>query len=185
VSHENVLHELTAAKAPDSALPTETYAAPFYKLSWFFNGEGVQLFHPASAHSDADSIVYFRYSDVIATGEIYNTISYPIIDTAHGGTINGVIDSLSQILDIAFPEFRSEGGTVIIPGRGRISDVADVANYRNMVYIIRDRIRDAKQKGRTLEQVKGAKLTMDYDGRYSKAPQTADQFVTAVYNTVK
>ena len=185
ISHEAVLHELTAAKAPEAAWPTETYSAPFYKMSWFFNGEGIQLFHPDSAHTDGDSIVYFRYSDVLATGEIYNTVSYPIIDAQNGGTINGVVDSLSQILDIAFPEFRSEGGTVIIPGRGRISDVADVANYRNMVYIIRDRVADAKKAGKTLEQVKAAKLTLDYDGRYSKAPQTADQFVTAVYNTVK
>jgi len=187
ISHENVLHKMTAAKAADAALPTETYNAPFYKMSWFFNNEGVQLFHPPAAYSDGDSIVYFRYSDVIATGEIYNTVTYPVIDVANGGTVQGVIDGLAQILDIAFPEFRSEGGTVIIPGRGRISDVADVANYRNMVYIIRDRIRDLKQKGRTLEQIKAAKPTLDYDGRYgaTTGAWTTDMFINAVYQTVK
>jgi len=131
--------------------------------------------------------VYFRYSDVVVAGEIYNTVSYPIIDVQKGGTIDGVINGLSKILDLSIAEFRSQGGTMIIPGRGRVSDVADVTNYRNMVYIIRDRIKDAKQKGKTLEQVKAAKLTLDYDGRYgaTTGPWTTDMFVTAVYQTVK
>ena len=187
LAHENVLNRLTAAKAPDQALPTDTYATPWYKLSWFFNGEGVQLFHEPAAHSDADSIVYFRYSDVIAAGEIYNTVTYPIIDVEKGGTIQGVIDGLSHILDVGYAEFRTQGGTVILPGRGRISDVGDVANYRDMVYILRDRIRDLKQKGRTLEQVKAAKPAMDYDGRWGAATGswTTDKFVEAVYRTLK
>jgi cyclase len=187
LAHENVLNRLSEARAPENALPTDTYATPWYKLSWFFNGEGVQLFHEPAAHSDADSIVYFRYSDVIAAGEIYNTVSYPIIDVAHGGTIQGVLDGLSHVLDLGYAEFRSQGGTVILPGRGRLSDIGDVANYRNMVYIVRDRIRDLKQKGRTLEQVKAAKPTMDYDGRWgaTTGPWTTDMFIDAVYRTLK
>ncbi|HYR91125.1 MAG TPA: MBL fold metallo-hydrolase [Terriglobia bacterium] len=187
LAHENVLNRLTASKAPDNALPTDTYATPWYKLSWFFNGEGVQLFHEAAAHSDADSIVYFRYSDVIAAGELYNTVTYPIIDVEKGGTIQGVLDGLSNILDLGYAEFRTQGGTVILPGRGRISDIGDVANYRNMIYIIRDRIRDLKQKGRTLEQVKAAKPTLDYDGRWgaTTGPWTTDMFLDAVYRTLK
>ncbi len=187
LAHENVLNRLTAAKATDAALPTDTYATPWYKLSWFFNGEGVQLFHEPAAHSDADSIVYFRYSDVIAAGEIYNTVTYPRIDVEKGGTIQGVIDGLSNILDLGYAEFRTQGGTVILPGRGRISDIGDVANYRNMIYIIRDRIRDLKQKGRTLEQVRAAKPTMDYDGRWgaTTGPWTTDMFLEAVYRTLK
>jgi len=187
LAHENVLNRLTAAKAPDNALPTDTYATPWYKLSWFFNGEGVQLYHEPAAHSDGDSIVYFRYSDVIAAGEIYNTVTYPIIDVQKGGTIQGVIDGLSHILDLGFAEFRTQGGTVVLPGRGRISDVGDVANYRNMIYIVRDRIRDLKQKGKTLEQVKAAKPTMDYDPRWGAAtgPWTTDMFIDAVYRTLK
>jgi cyclase len=187
VAHENVLQRLTDAKVADDMLPTETYATPNYKLSWFFNNEGIQLFHPPAAHSDADSLVYFRYSDVIVAGEVFNTVSYPIIDVQRGGTVDGVIDGLSEILDLSIAEFRSQGGTVIIPGRGRVSDVADVTNYRNMVYIIRDRIKDLKQKGRTLDQVKAAKVTLDYDGRYgaTTGPWTTDMFIQAVYQTVK
>ena len=186
LAHQKVLDRLTAAGAPEDSYPTDTYATPYYKLSWFFNGEGVQLFHTPAAHSDADSFVYFRYSDVIATGELFNTVTYPIIDVAKGGTVQGVLDGLSQVLDIAYAEFRTQGGTVIVPARGRISDVGDVTNYRNMIYIVRDRIKDLKQKGRTLEQVKAAKPTFEYDGRWgaTTGPWTTDMFIDAVYRTV-
>ena len=188
-AYEGVLHRMTDANAPDEALPTETYKAAEYKLQggMFFNNEGVQFFHPPSAHSDSDSFIYFRYSDVIAAGEIYNTVTYPVIDVDKGGTVDGEINALAQILDVAYPEFRAQGGTVILPARGRISDVADVANYRNMVYIIRDRIKDLKKKGRTLEQVKAARPTLDFDGRWgaTTGAWTTDKFIEAVYKTVK
>jgi cyclase len=187
VAHDLVAQHLKIAETPDDALPTDNYGTPHYKLSWFFNGEGVQLFHMPAAHSDADSFVWFRYSDVIVTGEVYNTVTYPVIDVEKGGTINGVIDGLAQILDIAFAEFRAQGGTEIIPARGRISDIGDVTNYRNMLFIIRDRIKDLKAKGRTLEQVKAARPTLDYDGRYgaTSGPWTTDMFIDAVYRTVE
>jgi glyoxylase-like metal-dependent hydrolase (beta-lactamase superfamily II) len=188
-AYEGVLRRMTDANAPEEALPTETFNTADYKLQggMFFNNEGVQFFHPPTAHSDSDSYIYFRYSDVIATGEIYNTVTYPIIDVEKGGTVDGVINALAQILDTAYPEFRAQGGTVIIPGRGRISDVADVANYRNMLYIIRDRIKDLKMKGRTLEQVRAARPTLDYDGRWgaTTGAWTTDKFIEAVYKTVK
>jgi glyoxylase-like metal-dependent hydrolase (beta-lactamase superfamily II) len=188
-AYEGVLRRMTDANAPEEALPTETFNTADYKLQggMYFNNEGVQFFHPPTAHSDSDSYVYFRHSDVIATGEIYNTVTYPIIDVEKGGTVDGEINALAQILDTAYPEFRSQGGTVIIPGRGRISDVADVANYRNMLYIVRDRIKDLKMKGRTLEQVKAARPTLDYDGRWgaTTGAWTTDKFIEAVYKTVK
>jgi len=187
VAFEDVLHRMTDANVADDMLPTETFNTPDYKLSWFFNNEGIQLFHTPAAHSDTDAFVYFRYSDVIATGEVYNTVTYPVIDVQKGGTVDGILDGLSKILDTAYAEFRSQGGTIIVPGRGRISDVGDVANYRNMVYIIRDRIKDLKNQGKTLEQVKAAKPTMDYDGRYgaTSGPWTTDMFISAVYQTLK
>ena len=187
LAHQNVLNRLTSAGAPEDSYPTDSFATPYYKLSWFFNGEGVQLFHTPAAHSDADSFVYFRYSDVIVTGELYNTVTYPIIDVAKGGTVQGILDGLSQVLDIGYAEFRTQGGTIIIPARGRISDVGDVTNYRNMIYIIRDRIKDLKQKGRTLEQVKATRPTQDYDGRFgaTSGPWTTDMFIDAVYRTIQ
>ena len=106
------------------------------------------LYHAKAANTDGDSFVFFRHSEVIAAGNLFSTISYPLIDTDKGGTIQGVIDGLNHILDLSVAEYRSQGGTWIIPGRGRLSDTADVASYRNMLVMIRDRIRDLKKQGK-------------------------------------
>ncbi len=147
----------------------------------------MQIFHLPAAHTDGDSIVFFRYSDVISAGDILRTDTYPVIEVDKGGSINGVLDGLNRILDLAIPEFRSQGGTMIIPGHGRLCDTGDVANYRNMVAILRDRIQDMIQKGKTLQEVKDAKLTMDYDGLYGSTtgPWTTDMFVEAAYKSLK
>ena len=118
------------------------------------------------ALTDGDSAVWFRGADVISTGDIFATNGYPMIDLERRGSIQGVIDGLNRILDLAFPEFRLEGGTMVIPGHGRLADEADVVEYRDMITIIRDRIQDVIKKGMTLEQVKAARPTRDYDGRY-------------------
>jgi len=191
IAHENLLQRMSEPPKgqpvpPSGALPTETYHAASYKLSEFFNGEGIKIYHVANAHTDGDSMVYFRYSDVIAAGDILRTDSYPVIDVAKGGSINGILDGLNQILDIAIPEFRSQGGTWVIPGHGRLCDIGDVANYRNMVAIIRDRIQDMIQSGMTLAQVKAAKPTFDYNGLYGSTTGawTTDMFIEAAYNSL-
>lgn len=180
VSHENVLLKLAEeGRTPDGGLPTDSYLD--VKEIWL-NGEAIQLFHQPKAHTDGDSIVYFRKSDVISAGDIFVTTTYPVIDAEHGGSIKGVIDGLNRILDIAIPESNQEGGTKIIPGHGRLSDEADVVEYRNTVVIIRDRIQDMVKKGMTLPQVKAARPTLDYDFRYGTNPSwTTDMFVEAVY----
>jgi glyoxylase-like metal-dependent hydrolase (beta-lactamase superfamily II) len=186
VSHENILKRMSEPPAgqkpaPSGQWPTDTYHTASYKLSEFFNGEGVQIFHAPAAHTDGDSMVFFRYSDVIAAGDILRTDSYPVIDLARGGSINGILDGLNKILDLAIPEFRSQGGTLVIPGHGRLCDTGDVANYRNMVAIVRDRVADLIKKGRTLEQVKAAEPTRDYDGLYGSPVA----FIEAAYQSLK
>jgi glyoxylase-like metal-dependent hydrolase (beta-lactamase superfamily II) len=191
LAHENVLVRMSTPPAgqpaaPADALPTDTYFNDAMKMSQFFNGEGVQLMHQPNAHTDGDSLVYFRGSDVIATGDIFLQTSYPIIDLQRGGSLNGIVDSLNRILDLAVSEFRTEGGTMIVPGHGRISDAADVAYYRDMVTIIRDRIQDMVRKGMTLEQVKAARPTVDYDPRFGATTGfwTTDMFVEAAYRSL-
>jgi cyclase len=186
IAHENVLRRMTDIKPalPFAALPTETYFTKTYKLSSHFNGEGIQLIHMPVAHTDGDSMVWFRGSDVISTGDVFSTETYPMIELEKGGSINGVIEALNDILDLAFPEFRTEGGTLVIPGHGRISDSADVAYYRDMVTIIRDRVQVMMKKGMTLDQIKAAKPTLDYDTRYDNPAWTKDMFVTAVYQSL-
>jgi glyoxylase-like metal-dependent hydrolase (beta-lactamase superfamily II) len=165
---------------PNGAWPAVTYDTDVLNFSHFFNGEAVQLIHQPAAHTDGDTMVYFRGSDVLATGDIFVTTSYPIIDTARGGTLQGLIDGLNHILDIAIPEFRLEGGTLIVPGHGRLCDSADVAYYRDMVTILRDRVQDQIKKGKTLDQIKAAGLTKDYDGRYG----SPDRFLESAYKSL-
>jgi cyclase len=185
IAHENVLERMSARNVkpavPSAAWPQTTYHTDSIKLSTLYHGDGIQVFYAPNAHTDGDSIVFFRHNDVIATGDVFSTVSYPVIDVERGGSVNGVVDALNKILDIAFPDFRSEGGTLIIPGHGRICDFADVAYYRDMVSIVRDRVQAMVKKGATLEQVKAAKLTADYDLRYG----SSDAFVEAAYTTLK
>jgi glyoxylase-like metal-dependent hydrolase (beta-lactamase superfamily II) len=187
VAHENVLARMRArasggaAAAPSSDLPTETFFADDKEI--FFNGEAIQLVH-RPGHTDGDVLVFFRRSDVVSAGDLFSTATYPVIDMDNGGSVQGVIDALNHILDIAIPRDKAEGGTYVIPGHGRISDEADVVEYRDMLTIVRDRVQDLIEKGRTLAEVKAARPTLDYDGRYaadSDEGWTTDRFVEAVY----
>jgi cyclase len=186
IAHENVLLGMAKREppAPVSAQPTDTYFTPYFKLGMHFNGEGIQLIHQPAAHADGDSLVWFRGSDVIATGDVFVMDAYPRIE--EGGSINGIVDSLNNILDLAYAEFRLEGGTLIVPGHGRLSDSSDVAYYRDMLTTIRDRVRQMVEKGATLEQVTAAKPTLDYDPRFgsTSGPWTTDMFVAAVYRSL-
>lgn len=189
IAHNNVLGRMSgalgkAAAMPQDAWPTDTYVGDEKKL--WFNDEGVEIIHVPSAHTDGDSIVYFRKSDVISTGDLFVTTSYPIIDVAAGGTINGYLDGLQKIVDLIVPVYGQEGGTLVIPGHGRLCDLGDVLNYREMATIIRDRVQDMIKKGMTLEQVKAAKPTFDYDPLYGTTTGfwTTDRFVEAVYQTL-
>ena len=180
VAHDNVLQSMTDANLPSRAYPTDTYHNETYKLSQFFNAEPIQIVHLPGAHSDGDSIVFFRYSDVICAGEAYSNDRYPTFDIKKGASIQGVIDGLNKILEIVIPEFRAQGGTMIIPGHGRLADFGDVAAYRNMVSVVRDRIQDLMKSGKTLDQIKSARPTLDYDGIYGNSTQ----FVETVYRSL-
>jgi glyoxylase-like metal-dependent hydrolase (beta-lactamase superfamily II) len=191
VAHEGVLETMSASRgnttaAPAAAWPSETFFDEFHKLSEYVNGEAVVLYSVPAANTSGDSFVFFRHSEVIAAGNLMSTVSYPSIDLARGGTIQGVIDGLNRILDIAGAEYRAQGGTWIVPGRGRLADTADVASYRNMLVMIRDRVRDLMKKGMTLDQVKKARPTLDFDGRFGSetGAWTTDMFVEAVYRSL-
>ena len=178
LAHDNVLQRMND-KTPFISQPSDTYFGANKDL--FFNGESIQLLHQPAAHTDGDTMVHFRRSDVISAGDIYVTDSYPVIDLANGGSLQGVIDGLNRLLDLAIPEHHEEGGTMIVPGRGRISDEFDVLEYRDMVTIIRDRIQDMIRKGMTLAQVKAARPTRDYDPQYGA---NADAFVESAYRSL-
>lgn len=179
VAHENVVAQMQQAGAPSEAWPTSTYFGAAKDI--FFNGEAVRVVHVPGAHTAADSIVFFRRSDVIATGDLFTPDRYPVIDVERGGTINGFVNALNQLLDLTVPAEKQEGGTMVIPGHGRVCDEADLVEYRDMVTIVRDRIQDMIRKGMTMEQVKAAQPTADYDPLYGPA----EAFIEAAYRTLK
>ncbi len=180
-AHLNVLNRMDKAGVPESFWPLNT----FFEASkdFYFNNEAIFMYHAPAAHTDGDVIVHFPRSDVIAAGDVFMTTTYPVIDLKNGGSVEGVISGLNHILDLAVPKHLQEGGTYIIPGHGRICDEADVVEYRDMLVIVRDRIRDLIKKGLTLEQVKAARPTLDYDPRYgaTSGPWTTAMFIEAVY----
>jgi cyclase len=187
IAHENVLKRLSAEpsagqpQVPFAAWPTETFITR--KREFLFNGEAVQIIHEPNAHTDGDSAVFFRKSDVLATGDLFTTVMYPFIDVANGGTIDGYINALNAIMDITVASNVNEGGTMVIPGHGRLADEQDVTEYRNMVTIVRDRIKEYVKRGMTLEQVKAKKPTLDFDPRYGSDTGfwTTAMFIETIY----
>jgi glyoxylase-like metal-dependent hydrolase (beta-lactamase superfamily II) len=187
IAHERTQGRLVDANkdAPDILPPTDAYFSDRYTLYRFVNNQAVQVFHMPNAVTDGDSIVWFRRSDVIATGDIYNSEIYPPIDVDKGGSVNGTIQALSRIIDMSVPEFMSQGGTMIVPGRGWISDIGDLGYYRDMIIVIRDRIQALIDEGMTLDQVRAAGPTKDYDPLYGRQPGVTSRFVESVYRSLK
>ena len=184
IAQENVLNRLSSTTPPTPAavLPTTTYYLPSMDL--YSNGEAIVLTHLPAAHTDSDSLVFFRGSDVLATGDVYTPGRYPTIDIARGGSVQGMVLALEKILSIAVPEAFEEGGTKIVPGHGRIGEETDVAEYRDMIAIIRDRVLDGIKKGQTLEQIKASKPSRDYDAEYRATAADADRFVETIYRSL-
>ena len=182
VAHENVLDRLVKqgqARVADAASINDTYFRS--PKDFLFNGESVLVYHMPAAHSDGDSIVLFRGSDVLSVGDLFTPDRYPVIDLANGGSVQGLLDGLNKILEMAVAGKYQEGGTFVIPGHGRLCDEADVVEFRDMVTIIRDRVQDMVIKRMTLEQIKAAKPSRDYDTQYSGSP---DEFVESIYRSV-
>jgi len=189
VSTEEVLSRMSAlngqkATYPSEAWPQETF--PDRRKDYYMNHEGIQIYRAPAAHSDCDSIVLFRGSDVVVTGDIIDANRFPVIDVAGGGSIQGEIDALSQVIDLSFrpmPFVFAEGGTYVVPGHGRIYDRQDVVEYRDMVVTIRDIIQDMIQRGMTLPQIKAASPAKAYEREYGakSGSWTTDDFVEAVF----
>jgi len=183
-STDNVLMRMSAAGSgvPSAALPTLTFER---EKDFEFNGEPIQMLAELNAHTDGDSVVFFRGSNVVVTGHVFLTTGYPVIDMTRGGSIAGELKALNHILELTVPHQMQEGGTMVIPGRGRICDEADVAEYRDMMTIIRDRVADLLAKGKTLAEAVASKPSRDYDRRYATKEWTGDMLVEAIYKSLQ
>jgi glyoxylase-like metal-dependent hydrolase (beta-lactamase superfamily II) len=187
IAHENVLSRLSMPQpgqtpVSPAALPTDTFFNA--RRDMLFNDEVIQMFHQPNAHTDGDILIHFRKADVVTTGDLFTTVMYPFIDAANGGTVDGYIKALNNLLAITVPSNVNEGGTMVIPGHGRLSDEQDVIEYRDMLTIVRDRIREYVKRGMTLEQVRAKKPTLDFDARYGLDTEfwSTARFIETIYN---
>jgi len=186
IAQGNVLNRLSSPPAgapptPSASLPTTTYFEPTMD---FYNSEPIVLYHQPAAHTDSDTVVLFRRSDVISTGAVFTPDRYPTIDVARGGSVQGLVSALGTILQLAVPAAFEDGGTQIVPGHGRISEETDVAEFRDMVVIVKDRVQDLVRKGNTLEQIKAARPSRDYDAEYGATAADADRFVESIHRSL-
>jgi cyclase len=189
-AHENVLNRVSTADGTRPAFelsfwPTVTFFTQ--KRSLYFNGEPIELLWQRAAHSDGDLFVFFRRSDVVSVGDVMSTETFPVIDLARGGSVQGIIDSLNRIIDMTIPRMNQMDGTRVVPGHGRICNEADVVEYRDMVTIVRDRVAALVDQGKSLEQVQSARPAYEYEPLYrsSDTAWTASMFVEAVYQTLR
>jgi glyoxylase-like metal-dependent hydrolase (beta-lactamase superfamily II) len=204
LSHENVVTRMSAPSGQGQAISFASEALPSESFSerrraMYFNDEGIEILHQPAAHTDGDTVVFFRKSDVVVAGNIIDTDRFPVIDAARGGSVNGEISALNRIIELAIPpgpfvglpngptsSATLQGGTDVLPGHGRIYRQIDVVNYRDMVVIIRDIVQDLIDKKMTLDQIKSADPAKPYKARYgaTSGPWTTNDFVEAVYRSL-
>jgi len=188
MAHENALNRIIAPAEgeppPFEAWPTDTFFTA--AKDFFFNDEAIFLRHQPNAHTDGDILVHFRESDVVAAGDLYVNQGFPFIDIDNGGSLSGIVDAANTILEITVPADKQEGGTYVVPGHGRLSDEADVVEYRDMLTIIRDRLVAMIDDGLTLEQVLESNVVLDYEARYGSEGgfNPTSRFLTNAYNSL-
>src|SRR6266850_7258505 len=185
LSAEGVLRHL--AKSPAGGWPTEVFH--YSRKAMYLNGEAIEVLHQPAAHTDSDVFAFFRRSDVVFAGDVLDTRQFPVIDVERGGSIQGEIAALKRLAEIAVvstPVVTREAGTIVVPGHGHLCDQYDVVEYRDMVTIIRDRVRDLIKAGRSLTEVKAAQPAKGYMGRYGNqgGAWTTDRFIEAIYRSL-
>jgi glyoxylase-like metal-dependent hydrolase (beta-lactamase superfamily II) len=192
LAHDSILQKMSARNGQATAYPAEAWPTEaFYqkRKTLRFNDEGIEILYQPAAHSDADSFVLFRGSDVVVAGDVLDTTRFPVIDIANGGSIQGEIDALNKLVELAIPPtpFIYKGvGTYVVPGHGRVLEQMDVVDYRDMVVVVRDVIADLIKQGKTLEQIQAARPALPYESEYGSktGPWTTNAFVEAVYKSL-
>ncbi|HUU96512.1 MAG TPA: MBL fold metallo-hydrolase [Phycisphaerae bacterium] len=184
VAHENVRKRMSSAQvlepmerqvppSPAAALPVITYADA---LTFHWNGDQVQVIHVEPAHTDGDSLVYFRKANVLHMGDVWFNGMYPFIDVNAGGSIDGMVKAAERGLALANDK------TKIIPGHGPLSNVKELREYRDMLATVRDRVRPMVREGKSREEVIAAKPTKDLDEKWGRGGFGPDMWVGIVYD---
>jgi cyclase len=190
LAHDSVLRRMSAPTGKQAAYPVDSWPTEAYfqdRKYLRMNGEAIEIIRQPASHSDSDSIVFFRASDVVVAGDIIDTTRFPELDLANGASIQGEIDALNRLVGMAVPAIPfvyQGGGTYVIPGHGRACEQQDVLEYRDMVVIVRDVIADLIKQGKNLEQIEAAAPAKPYETQYGKQPGVTKAFVDAVYKSL-
>jgi cyclase len=190
LAHDSILQRMSAptgkaAPFPDDALPTEAFYPKRQTLR--MNDEAIEVLYQPAAHSNADSIVFFRGSDVVVAGDILDKTRFPVIDVANGGSIQGEIDALNKLIEFAIaptPFIYKGVGTYVIPGHGRLCEQMEVVDYRDMVVLVRDVVADMIKQGMTLDQIKAASPAKPYETQYGVQPGVTNAFIESIYKSL-
>ena len=161
--------------APALALPVVTYDGP---VSIHVDGEDVRLLPIRNAHTDGDTLISFSNHDILAVGDYYRGIGYPYVDLKNGGSLSGILDGLGATIGRAGPN------TKIIPGHGPVTDRNAVIAQRDLILAVRDKVAALLAQNKTLEEIIAAKPTAEFDAQVPRGAQTADSFVTWMYESL-
>ncbi|WP_176256757.1 MBL fold metallo-hydrolase [Derxia lacustris] len=177
LAHPNPAADGTPGKpAPAQALPAITYDGP---VTLHLNGEDVRLLPVRSAHTDGDTLVQFANHDVLAVGDYFRTVGYPVVDLNNGGSLRGLLDGLGATIGRAGPATR------IIPGHGPITDRAGLIAQRDLLLAVRDKVAPLVAQGKTVEEVIAARPTADFDAQVAQSAQTSERFIKWLYAELK
>ena len=186
VAHENVRKAMSkdqfiktfnmkSSPAPDIALPVITFTE---NMTFHWNNDEIEVKHVPSAHTDGDSVIYFKQANVIHAGDTFFNKMYPFIDVTTGGSIGGVISASEKLLDLANDE------TKIIPGHGVLANKKDLQAYHDMLVVMQKRIGELKYTGKSRDVVIASKPTADFDPVWGKGFLKADVWVGIIYDAL-
>jgi cyclase len=171
LANDRVRVRLVADMLPKAALPILTYSDT---ATVHLNGEEVHVFTVPPAHTDGDSFVHFRSSDVLHLGDVFRTNNFPYIDISNGGTLQGTLEALAIAIGMAGPN------TLIIPGHGEVSKRGDVIEFRDMTLVVAERVENLVRDGYTFQTVLAAGTTTEYEDKWGNP----ERFLQGVYTEV-
>ncbi len=186
VAHENVYERLTEEQvinffnmtippAPEVALPVITFTD---EMTFHWNGDNINIFHAATAHTDGDSIVYFEKANVVHMGDLFFNGMYPFIDLDAKGSIAGMVAGVARVLEMI------DENTQVIPGHGPMATAEDLQAYYDMLVTVQDRVQNQIDKGKSKEDIIAAGLTKDFDDAWGNGILQPDQWVVLVYESI-
>ena len=171
LANDRVRVRMVEENYAELALPVLTYSDT---TTVHLNDEEVHVFTVPPAHTDGDSFIHFRGSDVLHLGDVFRTNNFPYIDVSRGGTLKGTLEALGIAIGMAGP------GTMIIPGHGGVSTREDVAEFRDMTLVVAGRVEQLVRDGASFEDVLGAGTTAEYEERWGDP----ERFLTGLYTEV-